>query len=144
MKVDKEFQHDRMIIHMASVKHDYMKLYELTDIPQVPGLLRFLSGIPFKLSDVPRFEQIITEGMKSQLMKRVEEERLQGYLLLLAPQNISGGLIKRPTMAWVVKHDIDVALMRSGIHPENATDTELFDAILEFILSPNELAKLAG
>lgn len=144
MKVDKVFQHDRMIIHMASAKHGHMKLYELVNPPEVPGLLRFLSGVPFKLSEVPRFEQIITEGMKSQFMKRIEDERLQGYLLFLTPQNMSHGLIKRPTMAWVVKHDIDLALGASGIHPENASDTELFDAILDFILTPKELAKLAG
>ena len=144
MKVDKEFQHDRMIIHMASAKHGHMKLYELVNPPEVPGLLRFLSGIPFTLAMVPKLEKTINDGIKSQVMERVQDGKLQGYLVLITPKNLPPGLIENPKMCWVVKHDIDLALNTSGIHPENATDTELFDAILDFMLSPKELAKLVA
>lgn len=129
--IPQEFLHK----HIAEVKipGKPLALFELLTLPKSikRTVLRVFSNYPFPHSIVPKYQKVLKKGFARTFWGRLKREKAkimnQGYVFLAIYSN--GEL----SPMWLPKDEIDNELTTIGIHPENATDGDLAQAVITFV-----------
>jgi hypothetical protein len=136
-----QHNHDNIKKYTSTDEHGHANIYEIINHPQLKGISKVFIGAPFTLEQLPGVQDCIIANYKK--FDPSELANIQAYLLLLLPENFPE-LLKELTLFCIPSTDVDKIFREKNIHPENATDTNLVDALLDWILALKTLEEITN